>query len=58
MAKKVHGHGFQVSKDGKKVRVVTTQEPTGKRRTVPGDEGTTKRSFGLLDSIKTFRQGR
>ena len=60
MGKKVHGHGFQVSKGkaGKEVNLVTTTEPSGKRKTCPDMEGTTKRSFGLGDSIKTFLQGR
>ena len=60
MPKKVHGHGFKVikGKAGKEVKLVKTTEPSGKGKTCPDMEGRTKRSFGLLDSIRTFKQGR
>lgn len=51
--KKTYGHDF----DGKG-RPVVTDETFNPRKGSLEFEGTTKRRFGLGDSIRTFRAGR
>ncbi|MFC3384707.1 hypothetical protein ACFOHP_22580 [Couchioplanes caeruleus subsp. azureus] len=53
MTKKTHGHAFD-----KKGRLVITDETFNPRKGSLDFEGTTKRRFGLGDSIRTFMAGR
>ncbi len=53
LKKKTHGH--DLDKHG---RVVVTDETFNPRKGDLYMEGTTKRRFGLGDSIRTFRAGR